>query len=70
MNDNSSYRLNRNVLSIVSLDEATGDRAYWSSQTPLERLRALEYLKQVAYGYDAATARLQRVLTVVELSQS
>ena len=36
--------------------------------TPLERLMALEYLRRMAYG-PAASARLQRVLSVVELEE-
>ena len=39
-----------------------------TSKTPLERLRALEYLRRMAYG-PAATARLQRVLSVAQLGE-
>jgi len=38
--------------------------AYWHSRTPQERLWALELMRQEAYGYDRATARLQRVLEI------
>lgn len=37
------------------------DLNYWRSRTPLERLAAAELLRQVAYGYDASTARIQAV---------
>jgi len=40
--------------------------AYWHSKTPQERLRAAEFLRQVAYGYEPATARVQRVLAVTQ----
>jgi hypothetical protein len=32
----------------------------------MERLEALEQMRQILYGYDPATTRLQRVLTVAE----
>jgi hypothetical protein len=40
------------------------DRAYWVAKTPLERLRALQIDRQVAYGRTSASRRLQRVLEV------
>lgn len=40
------YRLDRTKLSVGSLDEPSDEKAFWLSQTPAERLRALEYLKQ------------------------
>jgi len=40
--------------------------AYWHSRTPQERLEALELMRRRAYGYDQATARLQRVLEIVQ----
>jgi FAD/FMN-containing dehydrogenase len=44
------------------------DRAYWHARTPLERLEALELMRQSAYGYDDPTAsRLERVLEFAHL---
>jgi hypothetical protein len=60
------YRLDRTKLSVGLLNEPSDEKAFWLSKTPAERLRALEYLRQVAYGYDLATARLQRVLEIAE----
>jgi hypothetical protein len=60
------YRLDRSKLSVGSLDEPSDEKAFWLSKTPAERLRALEYLRQVAYGYDPDTTRLQRVLEVAQ----
>jgi len=62
------YRLDRSAFSVVSLDEQDDEGAYWADKTPEERMRALEYLRRMAYG-DAATARLQRVLSVAELGE-
>jgi hypothetical protein len=61
-------KLDRTVFSVGSLDD-DDMRDYWRSRTPSERLAALEYLRQVMYGYDPATDRLQRLLEVVELGE-
>ncbi len=62
----NGYRLDRSALSVGTLDD-NEERDYWHRQTPDERMRALEFLRQVHYGYDPTTCRLQRVLEVVEL---
>ena len=38
------------------------DRVFWHSKTPAERLAAAEQLRQLAYGYDASTARIQAIV--------
>ena len=62
-------RVDRGAFRIDSLsDDDSGERAYWKSKTPQERMEYLELLRQINYGYDPATARLQRVLEIVELA--
>jgi len=69
MDENQFPRLDRTAFSIVSLDEADNDEMeYWLSKTPYERLEALETLREIFYGYDPATTRLQRVLEITERS--
>lgn len=52
------------------IEEArAGDRTYWHSRTPQERIWALELMRQKAYGYDPETARLQRVFEVAQLKK-
>ena len=65
-------RLDKSVFEVFSsFEEAdAADRAYWHSRTPEERLQAVELMRQSAYGYDPATARLQRVLEIAELERS
>lgn len=59
--------IDKTVLEIVSLEDADRlDREYWRSQTPEERLRAMEVMRQIAYNYDP-TERLQRVLEIASL---
>jgi hypothetical protein len=59
--------LDRTKFSVIRLeDKDRVDREYWLSKTPYERLVAVETIRQMLYGYDPATARLQRVLEVVK----
>lgn len=60
-------KLDKTVLSVASLREPHPDRAYWHSRTPRERLAAVEVSRQMVYGHDRATSRLQRLLEVAEL---
>ena len=63
------YRVDRTVVVTGSAFGESDDKAYWRSKTPLERLEALEYMREVAYGYDPATSRLQRVLEIADFPQ-
>jgi hypothetical protein len=64
-------RLDRSAVSIVSSfqDADRLDRESWWRLTPQERLQAMEFSRQVAYGYGNGKPlpRFQRVLEVAEL---
>ena len=60
-------RLDRSVFEIGSLDDDPEEQSYWRTKSPQERMEALELMRQIIYGYDPATTRLQRVLEVAEL---
>jgi hypothetical protein len=62
-------RIDRQSIEIARLAARSNDRAYWLSRTPEERFEALELLRQIAYGYDPATERLQRVLEITQFEQ-
>ena len=47
-------RVNRRVLSVVSLAEADDDREYWMRQSTQARLGHMELLRRINYG-SAAT---------------
>ena len=65
-----SAKMDKTAFSVMSLAEAAEeDRTYWQSKTPEERLAALELMRQIHYGYDPTTERLQRVLEIVELGE-
>ncbi|CAN5644414.1 hypothetical protein BH24ACT22_BH24ACT22_04270 [soil metagenome] len=59
--------MDRHAFSVVSLkDQQEDEKRYWTNKTPHERLQAVETTRQMIYGYDPASTRLQRVLEVVE----
>jgi hypothetical protein len=60
------FSLDKSAFSVVPLSASDDDAAYWRTRTPLERLEAIEIMRQILYGYDPATERLQRVLEVVQ----
>lgn len=60
-----NIKINRNVINITEIDESD-EKEYWLNQTSEKRLEALEMMRQVAYGYDENSARLQRVLEIAE----
>lgn len=63
------WRLDRSALSFATFEEADeADRKYWWSRSPKERMQALELLRQINYGLDATSGRLQRVFEFVERS--
>jgi len=47
-------------------DARAGDRTYWHSRTPQERIWALELMRQKAYGYGPVAPKLQRVLEIAQ----
>jgi hypothetical protein len=67
MDENNFPRLDKTVFSVVSLEEADSDEVeFWLSKTPYERLDALETLRQIFYGYNPTTTRLQRIFEITE----
>ena len=58
-------KMDRRTLSVVPLAEQDDlDKRYWRGKSPHERLQAVEETRQMIYGYDPASTRLQRVLEV------
>ena len=56
------------VISIKSLKDLKSDFHYWQSKSELERLSAIEMLRQqyIKFKYPDAEPRFQRVCTVVK----
>jgi len=64
MRDVDSLRMDKSAFSVRSLFDDSDDLEYWLSKTPGERLEAVESMRQIFYGYDPSTARLERVLEI------
>ena len=62
-----SVKIDRKALSVGSVREPSDEKAYWLSKTPQERLQAAELMRQIVYGHDPSTTRLQKVIKVVQL---
>jgi hypothetical protein len=59
-------KLDRQAFSVGGLHEPADDRSFWLSKTPYERLAAVEQMRQIIYGYDPSTTRLQRFFEVAQ----
>ena len=58
-------KMDKKFFSVVSLSDQSDDKDYWFARNPIERMRHIEVLRRVNYGY-GATSRLQRVLEFAE----
>ncbi len=67
MKDPDAFRLDKSMLVVTTLSDESEEREYWTQRSPEERWLAIEQMRQIIYGYDPLTTRLQRVLTVAEL---
>jgi len=61
-------RVQRAAFSAGSAFDKSDEKSYWLSKTPAERLQAVELMRQIIYGYNPSTTRLQRVLEVTQRS--
>ena len=61
---NKPYSLDRAHLSVGTLREDGDEKAFWLSATTEQRLEAIETNREIVYGYDPSTERLQRVLEI------
>ena len=59
-------KLQRTAFTVASVFDQSDEKSYWFSKTPYERLEAVELMRQILYGYDPSTTRLQRVLEITQ----
>jgi len=65
--EKDKFRIDRNAFSVTSLEEQDEEeKNYCHNKSPHERLEALEITRQIVYGYDPATTRLQRIFEATE----
>lgn len=67
MKTNAALKVDKSAFSVGSLTDEGDERAYWREKNVYERLQAIELIRQVIYGYDLASSRLQRLFEVVDL---
>ncbi|MCP4349865.1 MAG: hypothetical protein GY795_30660 [Desulfobacterales bacterium] len=65
--DLDNIRIDRTAFSVGSLYDESDEKEYWWSKTPAERLYAVELMRQMSYGYDPLTERLQRFFEVAQI---
>jgi len=61
-----NFQFNKDSFSVTSLYEKDSDSNFWLSKTPEERILAVEFLRQLIFGYDPTTERLQRFFETAE----
>ena len=60
--------MDKTAFKITSLRD-DDSREYWAKKTYIERLEAMELMRQSVFGYDPATERLQRTLRITNLKE-
>lgn len=69
MNHTDSWpKMDKTAFSVLSLHDEPDEKEYWLTKTPQERLAALELMRQIMFGYDPVTDRMERVLESVEVT--
>ena len=66
MNEFDLPKVRRDLFKVTSLFDRSDDKEYWLSKTPHQRLEAVELMRQIIYG-DEAAKRLQRVLEIAHV---
>ena len=66
MRETTLPRLDKTAFTVGSLAVPSDEKEYWFGKSPSERLAALEIMRQIIYGYDPLTDRLQRVFEVTQ----
>lgn len=60
--------MDRSSFSVCDIGDEESDLTYWLGRPPEERLAAIEFMRQMMYGYDPTTARMERVLEIDDLA--
>ena len=63
-------KMDKSLFGSSRLSEDSDEVPYWQTQSPEARLEALELMRQVMYGYDPSTARLERFFETAEFQRS
>lgn len=63
-------KIDRSEFSIGDLQDGGYEKEYWLTKSPQERIEAIEIMRNILYGSDPSTDRLQRFLEITELKKS
>jgi len=63
-----NLKIDKTSFSTRSLYDESDEKKYWLSKTPQERINAVELMRQMIYGYNPLTTRLQRFFEIAELA--
>lgn len=66
---NKLPRLDKKVLSVGTLKTIDDEKIFWLSKNIQERLVAIELNREMVYGQDRVTSRLQRFLETSKLME-
>ena len=64
----NEFKINKKAFSVASITDESDEKKYWLSKSPSERFEAAEFLRQIVYGYDPTTTRLQRFFEIAKIS--
>ncbi|MCP4110799.1 MAG: hypothetical protein GY749_35605 [Desulfobacteraceae bacterium] len=67
MSKDLDIKIDRTAFSVGSLYDESDEKEYWWSKKPAERLHPVELMRQMSYGYDPLTERLQRFFEVAQI---
>ena len=62
--------IDKSSFSISTGFDENSDIAYWKNQNYIERLKSMELMRKLNYGYEPSTERLQRVFEIAQLKKS
>lgn len=60
-------KIDKSKISFSDLKDYNDEVQFWKSKSPQERFLAIELMREILYGKDATSARLQRILGIVDL---
>ena len=61
------FRMDKVAFAVETLGHEPNDLAYWLSRPVEDRWAALEYLRMTNYGYDPTSAKVERVIEIIDL---
>jgi hypothetical protein len=59
-------KVDRTAFTVTSLTAPSSEKEYWLAKSPYEHLAAVETMRQIIYGYNPLTTRLQRLFEVTK----